>query len=170
VADPWLADGLARILVVDDDVALLALIRLMLTKHGLAVEAAATAAEGLTLVDAFQPDLVVLDVDLPDLSGWEVLRRVREKSNVPVMLMSDRHSRVAKARGLDLGADDYVTKPLDLLEVEARVRALLRRAPASARGHDSPTGDELDGTGLTVAIIAERRHLGDQALRGTSHG
>jgi len=115
---------------VDDDEKLLALARLALSRNGVEVETVATSEEALRLLGEDEPDLVVLDVVLPDISGWEVLRRIREESGVAVMLLSGRDSDVDKARGLDLGADDYLTKPFSFLEFEARVRALLRRSRA----------------------------------------
>lgn len=102
--------------------------RLALSRDGIEVETAKAAEEALGLFDEGEPDLVVLDVVMPDVSGWEVLRRIREESDVAVMLLSGRDSDVDKARGLDLGADDYLTKPFSFLEFEARVRALLRRS------------------------------------------
>jgi len=124
-----------RVLVVDDDERLLALARLSLAKNGIEVETATTASGGLeTIFDGAPPDLVILDVVMPDMSGWEVLRRIRESSGVAVMLLSGRDSDVDKARGLDLGADDYLTKPFSFLEFEARVRALLRRARETGDG------------------------------------
>ncbi|HYN88674.1 MAG TPA: response regulator [Ardenticatenaceae bacterium] len=117
-----------RVLIIDDDERLLALARLSLSKDGAEVTTASTGREGLEQLQTIQPGLIILDVVLPDLSGWEILRRIRESSNVPVMLLSGRDSDVDKARGLDLGADDYLTKPFSFLEFEARVRALLRRA------------------------------------------
>lgn len=117
-----------RVLVVDDDEQLLALARLALSRNGIEVETSKTSEEALQLLQNKATDLVVLDVVLPDISGWEVLRRIREESNVAVMLLSGRDSDVDKARGLDLGADDYLTKPFSFLEFEARVRALLRRS------------------------------------------
>lgn len=127
-----------RVLVVDDDERLLALARLSLTKYGVEVETATTASEGLELLRRSRPDLVILDVVMPDLSGWEALRRIRESSEIPVMLLSGRDSDVDKARGLDLGADDYLTKPFSFLEFEARVRALLRRARRPAPPSEPP--------------------------------
>ena len=130
-----------RVLLVDDDERLLALARLSLAKEGAQVETATTAAEGLTKADEYHPHLVVLDVMLPDLSGWETLRRLREASGVPVMMLTGRDSDVDKARGLDLGADDYLTKPFSFVEFEARVRALLRRArQISSAGEGSEEG------------------------------
>jgi two-component system response regulator MprA len=124
--------GGQRVLVIDDDERLLALARLALSKNGLEVQTATSGLEGLSRLGDSEPDLVILDVVMPDVSGWEVLRRIRESSDIPVMLLSGRDSDVDKARGLDLGADDYLTKPFSFLEFEARVRALLRRSGAQA--------------------------------------
>lgn len=125
-----------RVLIVDDDARLVALARLALAKEGMEVLAAGCGAEGLAALEAGNgaTDLVVLDVVLPDLSGWEVLRRIRELGEVPVMMLTGRDSDVDKARGLDLGADDYVTKPFSFVEFEARVRALLRRRVRGLNG------------------------------------
>lgn len=122
-----------RVLIVDDDERLLALARLALSRNGVEVETATTSAGGLKTLAESGADLVILDVVMPDLSGWEVLRRIRESSDVAVMLLSGRDSDVDKARGLDLGADDYLTKPFSFLEFEARVRALLRRVTPEVR-------------------------------------
>jgi ribosomal protein S6--L-glutamate ligase len=155
-----------RVLIVDGDEKLLALDRLALAKQGFEVETATSAADALGMMSDPSPDLVVLDVALPDLSGWELLRRIRASSDeVAVMLLTGRDSDVDKARGLDLGADDYLTKPFSLLEFEARVRALLRRtrrSPVPA----PPASPEPASGGPTVAIIAERRHLENRVLRG----
>ena len=121
-----------HVVVVDDDERLLALARLALQKQGIRVTTATTAEEAWKLVHADAPDLVILDVVLPEMSGWELLRQLRETNDCLVMLLSGRDSDIDKARGLDLGADDYLTKPFSFLEFEARVRALLRRAPARA--------------------------------------
>jgi DNA-binding response OmpR family regulator len=113
------------------------LVQLALSKNGIGVETATTSADALEMFSDLKPDLVILEVVMPDLSGWEVLRRIREASDVAVMLLSGRNSDVDKARGLDLGADDYLTKPFSFLEFEARVRALLRRVrPEAKRSRD----------------------------------
>ena len=121
-----------HVVVVDDDERLLALARLALQKQGIRVTTATTAEEAWKLVHADAPDLLILDVVLPEMSGWELLRQIRETDDCLVMLLSGRDSDIDKARGLDLGADDYLTKPFSFLEFEARVRALLRRVPARA--------------------------------------
>jgi CheY-like chemotaxis protein len=154
-----------RVLMVAGDEELIALTRLSLAKNGLEVKAATTAYGALAKLEDSAHDLVILDTVLPDLSGWEVLRRIRGSSEVPVMLLTKRNSDVAKARGLDLGADDYLTKPFSFLEFEARVRALLRRARiANPHQEDSAASFTPAAEGPTVAIIVERRHLGDRAL------
>jgi ribosomal protein S6--L-glutamate ligase len=164
--DANLVSDMYRVLIVDDDEKLLALDRLALAKHGFEVETATSASEALGMMSNSSPDLVVLDVVLPDLSGWELLRRIRASSDeVAVMLLTGRDSDVDKARGLDLGADDYLTKPFSLLEFEARVRALLRRTRRSPVP-SLPASTEPASEGPTVAIIAERRHLENRVLRG----
>ena len=129
-----------HVVVVDDDERLLALARLALQKQGIRVSTAATAEEARKLVAADPPDLVILDIVLPDMSGWELLRQIRETDDCLVMLLSGRDSDIDKARGLDLGADDYLTKPFSFLEFEARVRALLRRAPVRAHAEGEHAG------------------------------
>jgi ribosomal protein S6--L-glutamate ligase len=154
-----------RILAVTSDEKLIALTGLSLSKIGMKVEAATTAYEALITLDASANDLVILDTELPDLSGWEVLRRIRGSSDVPVMLLTSRNSDVDKARGLDLGADDYLTKPFSFLEFEARVRALLRRARiANPHQENSAASFPLMADGPTVAIIVEQRHLANRSL------
>jgi len=132
-----------HVVVVDDDERLLALARLALQKQGIRVSTAATAEDARSLVAADPPDLVILDIVLPDMSGWELLRQLRETDDCLVMLLSGRDSDIDKARGLDLGADDYLTKPFSFLEFEARVRALLRRAPVRVpvRGVDPDSAE-----------------------------
>ena len=135
--------GAYRVLVIDDDERFLALARLSLAKNGIEVETATTASDGLAVLTESPPDLVILDILMPDLLGWEVLRRIRASSDVPVMLLSGRDSDIDKARGLDLGADDYLTKPFSFMEFEARVRALLRRARrAEQQPSDRARADE----------------------------
>src|SRR5918999_519108 len=125
-----------QILMVDPDPWVVALARLALAKEGIQVTAATSGSEALATFDGRhgrQVRVVVLDVMLPDVSGWELLRRIRDRSDVPVMVLTRRDSDIDKARGLDLGADDYLTKPFSFLELEARVRALLRRSRRAPR-------------------------------------
>ena len=123
----------ARILVVDDEPQILRSLRTTLASHGYDVQTAATGEEALAAVDGRLPDLVVLDLVLPGLSGLEVCRRLRARSSLPILVLSARGDERDKVAALDLGADDYLTKPFGVNELLARIRAALRRA-AGARG------------------------------------
>ena len=121
----------AKILVVDDEPNITDLVATALHYDGFDVEVAATGQEGLAKVDAFHPDLVVLDVMLPDLDGFDVRRRMGERGeDIPVLFLTARDATEDKVRGLSIGGDDYVTKPFSLEELIARVRAVLRRTGA----------------------------------------
>ncbi|HKC75420.1 MAG TPA: response regulator transcription factor [Chloroflexota bacterium] len=123
----------ARILVVDDEPQILRSLRTTLASHGYDVQTAATGEEALAAVDGRLPDLVVLDLVLPGLSGLEVCRRLRARASLPILVLSARGDERDKVAALDLGADDYLTKPFGVNELLARIRAALRRA-VGARG------------------------------------
>lgn len=123
----------ARILVVDDEPQILRSLRTTLAAHGYDVQTAATGEEALAAVEGRLPDLVVLDLVLPGLSGLEVCRRLRARSSLPILVLSARGDERDKVAALDLGADDYLTTPFGVNELLARIRAALRRA-AGARG------------------------------------
>jgi DNA-binding response OmpR family regulator len=120
-----------RILVVDDDPDILELLRELFAGAGWEVQTADTGRAGLRALYELKPDVVVLDVAMPELNGWETLERVREVSTVPVLMLTARATDADKVRGLRSGADDYVTKPFSIDEVLARAEALLRRSTAA---------------------------------------
>jgi DNA-binding response OmpR family regulator len=160
-----------RVLVVDDEARIRAVLRAYLEADGFAVAEAATGETALAgAFDAADPPvLVLLDVGLPDLDGLEVLRRIRQSSEVPVILVTARAEEVDKLVGLGVGADDYITKPFSPREVVARVRAVLRRAGASAgRG---PVGEHrvhrFDGLSIDEdqhEVVLDGTHLELSAL------
>jgi DNA-binding response OmpR family regulator len=117
-----------RILVVDDDADIRGLVRELLERRGFAVTEAADGKQALQEMYAGRPDLVVLDVSMPGLDGWTTLERIRELSDVPVVMLTARSEELEKTRGLRAGADDYVTKPFGRQELLARIEGLLRRA------------------------------------------
>jgi two-component system KDP operon response regulator KdpE len=127
----------ARILLVDDELAIQRAIGPLLRSRGYDVDTAGTGAEALQMFTARPPALVVLDLGLPDLEGTEVCRRIRETSEVPIIVLSARAAEADKVQALDLGADDYVTKPFGPEELLARIRVALRRV---ASGDTEETG------------------------------
>lgn len=123
-----------RILLVDDERAIVESLRYALEKEGYDVLEAGEGGEALELARRASPDLVLLDIMLPGMSGFEICRVLRQESSVPILMLTARGDEPDRVVGLDLGADDYITKPFSLREVLARVRAALRRAQTAARG------------------------------------
>ena len=121
---------MTRILVVDDEASIVELEKLYLGREGYLVEGAASGRDALARFDAFNPDLIVLDIMLPDMDGLEVCRQIRAKSDVPILMLSAHREDIDRIVGLELGADDYLTKPFNPHELLARVKAILRRSRA----------------------------------------
>ena len=115
------------VLVIDDEQPIVEILKFNLTKEGYAVLEAYDGAAGLSLALEKNPDLILLDVMLPKMDGFEVCRKIREKSSVPIIMLTAREEEVDKVLGLELGADDYMTKPFSVRELTARVKANLRR-------------------------------------------
>ncbi|MBI3979965.1 MAG: response regulator transcription factor [Chloroflexi bacterium] len=124
---------MATILVVDDEPNIVELARVYLDKEGFQVEAARNGEDALRALAARTPSLVVLDVMLPDIDGFEVCRRLRQRSDVPILMLTARGDEVDRIVGLELGADDYLAKPFNPRELTARIKAILRRAASGAR-------------------------------------
>jgi two-component system KDP operon response regulator KdpE len=122
------------VLVADDEQRITKLVSMALTDEGFRVVTAAGGEEALAKAEEIRPDIVLLDIVMPDLDGIEVMRQIRERRPVPVILLTARGSASDKAKGLDLGADDYIAKPFHLDELAARVRAVLRRASGVSTG------------------------------------
>lgn len=125
---------LARVMAVDDEPAIRRLIAVALERAGFAVEEVADGADAIARVNADPPDVVILDIAMQPLSGWEVLRGIRENHRMPVIMLSAYDAETDRVRGLDLGADDFVGKPFSPRELAARVRSVLRRAGSTAVG------------------------------------
>jgi two-component system response regulator CpxR len=136
-----------RVLLIDDDVELCALLREFLKREGFEVETEHDGRRGLERAQAGEADLVVLDVMLPGIDGFEILRRLRARSRVPVLMLTARGEDVDRIVGLELGADDYVPKPFNPRELAARIRAIFRRIearPAADRGRLEVNGVVID--------------------------
>ena len=123
---------MATVLVVEDEIHIATTIRFNLEREGFDVYTAEDGEQALESTHRLQPDLIILDLMLPLLSGTEVLRRIRRDSNIPVLVLTARTAEADRVHGLDLGADDYITKPFSIAELLARVRAHLRRRNGTA--------------------------------------
>jgi two-component system KDP operon response regulator KdpE len=142
-----------HVLLIEDDGSTRSLVAANLEAHGYQVRVAGTAADADRSLDAQRPDLVVLDLGLPDADGTTVIRRVRRDGTTPILILSARHEEPDKVAALELGADDYVTKPFGLEELRARVAALLRRAAG-------PAADTAGSITLgSLVLDVTRRHV-----------
>ena len=139
----------SRILVIDDDPDTAKLLTVLLQPQGFAVYQACDGKEGLKSAYEIHPALIILDVVMPGLNGWDICTRLRELSDVPIMMLTARTAEADMLRGFDLGVDDYVKKPFSKPELEARIRALLRRQ--KNRGRDSEINHYADRV-LTIDL------------------
>ncbi|MFE0581428.1 response regulator [Streptomyces sp. NPDC058874] len=145
---------MTRVLVVDDEPQIVRALVINLKARTYEVDAASDGASALELAAARHPDVVVLDLGLPDMDGVEVIRGLRGRSRVPILVLSARHSSDEKVEALDAGADDYVTKPFGMDELLARLRAAVRRAePSAGSGAD---GSVVATEGFTVDLAAKK--------------
>ena len=123
--------ALDKVLIVDDDKNICDLLRLYLEKEGYSVILSHDGEEAVVKFNALKPDIVLLDVMLPGLDGWQVCREIRKKSNIPILMITAKSDTFDKVLGLELGADDYIVKPFDSKEVIARIKAVVRRTGQS---------------------------------------
>jgi DNA-binding response OmpR family regulator len=154
----------ARVLVVDDDDDIRALVRTLLERAGVVVYEAPDGRDGMREFHAHRPDLVILDVSMPELDGWQMLDRIRDMSDVPVLMLTARADELERVRGLHAGADDYVIKPFGKQELIARVQALLRR---SARGGRVEEADSYGDAYLTIDWGQRRVTVGEREVQLT---
>jgi two-component system, OmpR family, KDP operon response regulator KdpE len=148
-----------HVLLVDDEPALLRALAMNLTARGYEVSEAATATRALAIAASGEPDLIVLDLGLPDLSGLQVIRAVRAYASTPIIVLSARTSSNDKVAALDLGADDYVTKPFSIDELLARLRAATRRATATEPARVIQIGNVRVDLDLTTATGADGERI-----------
>lgn len=158
-----MSDRKGKLLIVDDDEKLVVAIELYLSRAGYDIVTAADGLQGMQRMYSQRPDLIILDVMMPRMDGWETCRRIREISDVPVIMLTARGQESDRVMGLKLGADDYVAKPFSLKELEARVEAVLRRTrlhPAD-KGRILYADDKLviDSERLEVSKGGERVQL-----------
>ena len=150
---------MAQLLVVEDDAAIRSALSRALTERGHAVSSASTAMQALRVVLDCPPDLVILDLGLPDLDGYEMLRMLRAISKIPVVIATARDDEAEIIRALDAGADDYVVKPFGVGQIEARVRAVLRRSGAEDKQSEAVVVGGLRLDGVAHEALLDDRHL-----------
>ena len=138
----------ARLLVIDDDVSLCKLLELILARNGYQVDVAHNAMEGLKKAYALKPDLILLDLMLPGMDGWETCSRFREMSDVPIIMLTALDSNNHMIQGLEMGADDYIIKPISSDVLVARIRVVLRRTSRSRPRHHTPTALTYDNLSI----------------------
>jgi two-component system KDP operon response regulator KdpE len=155
-----MAEG-ARILVIDDEHQIRRMLKVALSGYGYTLSEAATGREGLNEAVLFHPDLVILDLGLPDLDGMEVIARLREWTQVPIIILSVREGETDKINGLDAGADDYLTKPFSMGELLARIRVAIRHV---AKSEDEPV---LTFTDLVIDLARRLVTLKGEELKLT---
>lgn len=136
-----------RALIVEDDSNIAELLRLYLGKDGFEVMISPDGGKAKSMFDLFKPDVVLLDIMLPVKDGWQVCREIREKSSVPIIMLTAKGETNDKISGLEMGADDYVTKPFDVKELIARVHAVMRRTDS-----DAPVDKKLEFDKLTINL------------------
>ena len=137
-----------KILVIDDDINICDLLRMYLEKEGYEVRTANDGVEAMTVFRMYEPDLVLLDIMLPKKDGWQICREIREQSSKPIIMISAKGETIDKVLGLELGADDYLVKPLDMKEVFARIKAVLRRYAK----HDTADGELIKFDNLEISL------------------
>ena len=151
---------MAKILVVDDEPNIIELARLYLERDGYQVEGVGTGQDALSRLSSFNPDLIVLDLMLPDIDGFEVCRQIRAKSDVPILMLTARKEDIDKIVGLELGADDYSTKPFNPRELVARVKAILRRYMG-----DFKRGDTIEAGDLRIDLARHEVTVGGEPVK-----
>jgi two-component system KDP operon response regulator KdpE len=152
---------MARILIVEDDAQIRKFLRISLAATGFEVSETRRGADALTFCAESLPDLIVLDLGLPDLDGREVVERLREWSAVPIIVLSVRSDDADKVGALDAGANDYVTKPFSISELMARIRVLLRARPTA----DREAGGSFEYEDLQIDLARRRIHMAGEELR-----
>jgi two-component system, OmpR family, response regulator len=149
-----------RVLVVDDEPNIVDVVAMALRFQGFAVETAASGAEALAAVDAFRPHIIVLDVMLGDMEGFDVARRLgAERSRVPIIFLTARDAVEDRIRGLTLGGDDYVTKPFSLEELVARIRSILRRSGLAGADSNRLTFEDLELDDDAHEVVRNGSHV-----------
>ncbi|MBW4080736.1 response regulator transcription factor [Paenibacillus sp. S150] len=153
---------LTKILIIDDEWNMRNLLRIYLQKEGFATQEAATGHEALLMVEKHKFDLLLLDVMMPDMDGWQVCRAVRGHTDIPILMLTARSETKDKVHGLGIGADDYLTKPFEPEELLARIHSLLRRSSMTQAVR--PQDEQLNYPGLRISPEAREVYIEGQSV------
>lgn len=153
---------MSSILIIDDEKMITDPLQRSLTMAGYEVIVANNGRDGLAIARKAKPDIVVLDVLMPEMDGWDVCRALRQESTVPILMLTALGDEIDRVLGLELGADDYLTKPFSTRELIARIKALLRRLAFDHQ--DKMTTDQLNGANIRLDLSSHRAFKGDQEL------
>ncbi len=140
----------AKILIIDDDINICELLRLYLEKDGYEAEVITDGSKAIDAFDSINPDLVLLDIMLPGMDGWQICREIRKNSQTPIIMLTAKGETFDKVLGLELGADDYITKPFETKEVVARIKAVLRRAVSQNAPVETPKEVSFDKLSINL--------------------
>ena len=140
-----------RVLIIEDDANIAELIRLYLEKDGFDVSLASDGRQGVDTFFKFRPDIVLLDIMLPEMDGWEVCREIRKSDKTPIIMLTAKDETADKVTGLELGADDYISKPFDMKEVIARIHAVLRRYTPCDDASDNADIKNFDNLSINMS-------------------
>ena len=151
---------MTKILVIDDDANICELLRMYLEKEGYEVRTASDGSEGIAVFRMYEPDLVLLDVMMPKKDGWAVCRELRMHSSKPIIMITAKGETLDKVLGLELGADDFIVKPLDMKEVFARIKAVLRRYA----NHDTVEGELVKFENIEISLQKYELKINNQPV------
>ena len=159
---------MARALVVDDEKLIVKGIRFSLEQEGMEVDCAYDGEEAISMAKAKEYDIVLLDVMLPKHDGYEVCQAIREFSEMPIIMLTAKGSDMDKILGLEYGADDYVTKPVNILELKARIKAIMRRNSKHSRGRQKQENKVVTAGDLKMDLEARRVFIGEKEINLTA--
>jgi two-component system response regulator ResD len=160
-----MSGGQGTILIIEDEASIVDLVRLYVEEAGFTLVAAEDGPSGLAAYERIAPDLIILDLMLPGMDGYEVCKRIRAQGHTPILMLTARRTEDDRVMGLDLGADDYLTKPFSPRELVSRVRAILRRTSPQA---NEPEPARLEYPGLTIIPAARRAEVDGRAVELTA--
>lgn len=153
-----------KVLIIEDEASIADMLTYAIKKEGLAVKAAANGEEGLSEVKAYKPDLILLDLMLPDMSGFDICKKITKDYSIPIIMLTARSDTFDKILGMELGADDYITKPFDIREVIVRMKAIFRRIERSHEAEETSDASTIT-IGRDIRLLKDQREVYSGTVR-----